>query len=570
MLNVFDEYAIAWLNIGTLIFIPFFITLAQLRTVIQSSIASAQLNAQHFCREIDHAASQVANIPHIMLEDSIKASRAVIDSIARQLIFMVQALEEIILWIIGAYKSMYRCLLGLAVNGAISAVTKIAGPVQQAAESILTGLDKGTSIIGHLISGDNDEDVADNSVQLGNWTSTMQDVQNKVQNWTTNGADDPFDLMIRQPFEKIKQQIHDNVVTWKPDNVPTAFTAQQQQLQSKEFCDLTAIQDGLNSVQQKLLTVTNIIIVLIVVAALTCIVVNVLWVRFRHTYTSRRIRDLAFTLVTLQHKSDELRSERKSIEQKLESLGHANRKPVIASIITNEKLQRRPVLAWWFDYLTHPVVFYCFLTGILGLMMTFVASATMHQILENNGQFNTLVQHWATDQSGSAAIQALSHIESQANTLNQWIASSEASINEHTFGAIRSIALSANDTIGLVTDHISDFVKLTLGGTVLEEPAKDVLDCLFMTKIEQLENGLTWIAQNTYVNLTRVSALDAKNSVERSFYAISSVSDLLSVVQKQVDSKLQQDIMLYSIVLSLWGFCLCIAMVLQFQKYIKK
>ncbi|KAI9246098.1 hypothetical protein BDA99DRAFT_592660 [Phascolomyces articulosus] len=575
MLNIFDEYAIAWLNMGTLILIPFFITLVQLRSSIQSAVASAHLHSQRICDQINHAALQAAQIPNKMLQEMIKSSHSIVDNIARFLIFTVNVLEEIIIWMIGAYKSMYRCLLGLVINGAVSAVTKIAGPIQQAAEKILLGLEHGASVLQHLIVDGNNEQVNNNGVQLGNWTNTMQGAQAKVQNWTMpNNPNDPLSQLIRQPFEKIKQHIHDNVSSWKPNNVSIAS------LQEKDstFCDSTLMHEGLNSVQNKLLKITSILIGILVALVIIVTIFNVLLIRFRHKYLGNRKRDLAFELA-MAHKVDKsegelLRNERKEIEGKLQSITYANKSPILSYITTHQKLgqfrEKRPILNWWFHYLTHPLVLYCFLVGLFGIILTLLASVTMHQVMDNDEFLKgDLLDHWMSEQTNNAATSSLSFIDTQANELNQWITESEAGLNEKTFGAIRSAALSANQTIGTVTDHISQFVTDVFGSTVFEDSINGVLDCLFMTKIEQLEKGLTWISQNTYVNLTRVNSLEVKASMEKSIHDSSdgNASDMVSLVQKNIDAKLHEELVFYSIILSLWGFCICIALVLQFQKY---
>ena len=71
------------------------------------------------------------------------------------------------------------------------------------------------------------------------------------------------------------------------------------------------------------------------------------------------------------------------------------------------------------------------------------------------------------------------------------------------------------------------------------------------------------------MNLTRVSVLDAKSSIEKSIQNSLSTSDFLSVVQKNVNSKLYEELIFYSIILSLWGLCILIALVLQFQRYMR-
>ena len=71
------------------------------------------------------------------------------------------------------------------------------------------------------------------------------------------------------------------------------------------------------------------------------------------------------------------------------------------------------------------------------------------------------------------------------------------------------------------------------------------------------------------MNLTRVNVLDVKSSVEKNIHNSLGVSDFLSGVQKKIDSKLYQELLFYSIILSLWGLCVLIALILQLIKCIR-
>ncbi|KAI8148215.1 hypothetical protein BJV82DRAFT_591295 [Fennellomyces sp. T-0311] len=500
MLNIFDEYALAWLNMGTFMIIPLLVTTIQLHTTIQDVTLVAQQEAQRLCE----AASKA------MLQESVEASNAVVQVVGKLLVFMIEALEAIILWVINAYKATYRCLLGLAVHGALSAVTKVTGPIQQATEGIVSGVENGKQAIERLFGGTASPA---NHVQLGNWTSALQDVQTKVTQWTT--GDDPLDQMIRAPFDKVKQHVHDNVLSWKPSNIPSFG------------CDLTAISDSLDGAKSQLLVITRGLMGAFIAVAILAVGMNFLLIRYRRKQLDKQIRNLAFDLATGASKEGDMRGERKNIEKKLAQLIQVNRKPFLS--------KTQNVKGWWLDYLTHPLLLYCLVVGILGIALSYGAKAAIRHLLDGN---NAGLGVYPVD------------------GLNAWIAQSEADVNERTFGAIRQAALSANDTVSMVTEHISQFLKTTLGGTVFEEPATDVLNCLFMTKIRQLENGLTWIAQSTHVNLTRAGALDMR--------------EWNPGLEKQIEAKLDQDLAFYWALLGVWGLCLCIGLVLQFQKHLKK
>lgn len=76
---------------------------------------------------------------------------------------------------------------------------------------------------------------------------------------------------------------------------------------------------------------------------------------------------------------------------------------------------------------------------------------------------------------------------------NLWIAQSEATINDQLFASIRAFAVPINNTLESVIQHLSDLITETVGDTLLEEPAKEVLNCLILNKLDTLQNGVEWI-----------------------------------------------------------------------------
>jgi prophage DNA circulation protein len=81
----------------------------------------------------------------------------------------------------------------------------------------------------------------------------------------------------------------------------------------------------------------------------------------------------------------------------------------------------------------------------------------------------------------------------QFDEMNQWIQATELDLNNHAFGMIKDSAITINDTLTNVVNQVQDLIQTVLGGTLLETPAKELTQCLLLTKIENIEQGLTWI-----------------------------------------------------------------------------
>ncbi|KAI8329977.1 hypothetical protein BC941DRAFT_506499 [Chlamydoabsidia padenii] len=93
------------------------------------------------------------------------------------------------------------------------------------------------------------------------------------------------------------------------------------------------------------------------------------------------------------------------------------------------------------------------------------------------------------------------------NTTNQWIAQSETMINDQLFASVRAFAVPISSTLDSVINHLSDLIKDTVGGTLMETPAKQVLDCLVLNKLDTLQDGVKWIIDSGGVELPRIQAM---------------------------------------------------------------
>lgn len=133
-------------------------------------------------------------------------------------------------------------------------------------------------------------------------------------------------------------------------------------------------------------------------------------------------------------------------------------------------LRRKPQ-PQWYDPMTHPLAVYCLAVGVVGAL----TQLTLGLLLPS------------------------------MEDINAWIAGTETDLNTHALGIIRDTATTANQTVAAVVDHITTFLKATLGGTILERPATDVLNCLILLKLEKMEQGLTWMVSRTGHSKTHVS-----------------------------------------------------------------
>ncbi|KAI7879000.1 hypothetical protein K492DRAFT_238188 [Lichtheimia hyalospora FSU 10163] len=425
------------------------------------------------------AAARVVSIPAVLRERAYDEMQTTADNLLRGLMTAMDTLEGIVLWIIGLYKSTFRCLLGLAVNGVMSVVTRIAGPVQETAENILQG---GANVLQQLVG--NNQPNQQQHVSLGDWAGGMQDVQQKVQQWT-HGDNDPINVLVSAPFEKIKKDLGASLGQWKPPHYNDTIVASSSNEKEQD---------------------------------------------------------------------NTLRKEQHAIHQELALFGDAHQHPASTLVDPHSRLAK------WIRTLTiHQHVVYCFLVGVVGLVATYTLHVIMNEVLLGLAPgFDAAANAWTSDVAGSATSSALQQLDTQLEEINTWISQAEKDMNQQAFGVARSIATAANSTLGVVTQHVTDFVQTTLGGTILEQPAKDVLDCVMMLKFNKIEQGLSFIVQHAHVNLTRYQAADVRTTIQSSLQDMQNVPihDMWQSLNDAITSTIHGDLTLYWVMLGMW--CLAV------------
>lgn len=513
-----EHYALAWLNICTITLIPIIATVIQLRSAIDPAIAHSTTAVTKACDPINSAANNIANIPELLFKSSIEEAQSAADNIRRGLIVAVQAIQGIIVWLINMYQSTLRCFLGLAINGAVSAVTNIAGSIQQAAETIINGFEQGAQSIEEQVQGlfgihNEDDDQALKYVSLGNWTQTMQSVQAKVQDWTTSS--DEMNQLVGYPFQKLVAQINDTFLDWKP------FSHSMQTLEStlsdrRIYCDPSTAKVALDETRDTLYRVTSIGIAVLSVTFLVCVAVNMYFVRARHMYFSKKITTVANDIIfTKDDNGDAGRSCHLQYTRKqLTLFGHAYQKPWVSGLLG--KLSNRSTststsnffhqkeytraLAWWIDFLTHRYAIYCLLIGASGILACYLLLLVLDHFLDGLATgFYARLQSWIDENVAAAAVEVTNSTNVKITQVNMWIGDIEQDLNQHAFGTVQQAATAVNQTLASAVDHVSAFIQSTLGGSVLEQPARDVINCLLLNKIENMEHGLTWIVSVQFV-----------------------------------------------------------------------
>lgn len=431
-----EKYSLAWLQMSTIVIFTLVGSLLYILSHLTEYMQVSRSKLGTVCDSINTTSEQIFNAPSILLNATLKSMLTSKENIHRNLLAVVSILESCIVWLVQTYKSTYRCLLGLALHTVLSLVTQIVEPLQKAAQgitSLITGV--------NFVSGD--------------WTQSLTNTQTKIDDWFKND-NDIIQEIINKPFQLLQTQINDTLSKWQPPKYQLTSLQPQEQT-----CDTVSLLESLNHAEKELSNYIIIFIAILLGSLLVCILLNIWMIRFRHKQVAQ-MRALI------------LRLFRASPIDKEEG-------PVLLDNDTTYRL---------FYFISRPIAVYCFFVGTIGLITTF----GLVRILETKSQalyqqFTVETQQWALD----ASSQWTDYAVNEYQNINYWIAETELNLNQHAFGVIKNTAITINDTLGNVVDQVQNLIHTVLGGTLLEEPAKDLTHCLLLTKIENIEKGLTWV-----------------------------------------------------------------------------
>lgn len=161
-----------------------------------------------------------------------------------------------------------------------------------------------------------------------------------------------------------------------------------------------------------------------------------------------------------------------------------------------------------------------------------------------------------------------------AAQVNAQTSAMQNTINDSLFGWVNGTTVTLNNTLVAFYSDVQNAVELVFGGTLLENPAQEFVRCILGSKVQGLENALTFIHDNLKVNIPTVNndvLLLSNSSVDAitqpiSLAAVGDSSESGSgsggivgrVITRYVAS-LEKERVMFLIFLGFWGFVVLIA-----------
>ncbi|EJD03199.1 uncharacterized protein FOMMEDRAFT_20366 [Fomitiporia mediterranea MF3/22] len=580
----------------------------------QDSVADAKANLLASCAAAEKAATVAASLPRYMAIGTNKqiadAVNGTMNAARATLVLSLTIVEGIINFMIDIYRSTFFCFLELVVRGGLSllieAVNDINNVLTGTFNTIRTGIQNDVqsinSAIQSAINKINDVNpLGDISAPQFNVPdlSALQNVTlpDSIQSSLTqlNSSLPTLDQLrdsikdfVDTPFEDLKADIN-NTFAGLDFNSQTLFVPDQE---SMSFCgDMdTSVVDDLG---RDLIKITKIGIVILVVLALLLLAAHCAleWYKWRclqqHLEYTREawVTDPTMNNAVQNGETPSLRMT----NHNLLVLAGSQQHPLLIRIsnqlagLLRLSPSQHTNLQWFFHYVFHPPVLAVFLIGFLGLLSVELQLLAVHPI---EAKYSERVASSVSDFSNTIATSINASMYNQsatyANQINTQVNTTQTTINDGLFGWVNGTTTTLNDTLVNFYSDVQNAVSTVFNGTVLESPIQEFVRCIIGTKIEALENALTFLHDNLNIDIPRMneSALvlsqadvnEASKPIANA--AVGDGSDgnqglVGKLVARYVDS-LKKERLMFSVFIGLWGLVVVIAiLIILWHSYVK-
>ena len=377
---------------------------------------------------------------------------------------------------------------------------------------------------------------------------------------------------IDAPFELLKKDINDTFasISFEPEGLPVP------EINRLSFCnqlDPSVIDD----VGHDLIKTAKIGVVVLILLALLLIALNCLltWYKWRcmkdHLEYTRQAWLVDPTMIHATSKSTSAPQISMS-DHNLMMLNANSEHPLITKI-TNQlsaRLRLTPSqhthTQWFFNYIFHAPALACFLIGFFGIMSIQIQLLAMGPLIAKyQARTAATISDFSTTIATSINQSMYNQSSLYANEVNSRVDEIQSTINDGVFGWVNGTTTTLNSTINTFYTDIQNAVTTVFGGTILESPANAFLKCFIGSKVDAIENALTFLHDNLHVDMPRINqsvlilSPDSINEVSQPIAAaaIGGGGDdndglLMRLVNAYAES-LRKERVMFAIFLALWG-----------------
>ena len=281
------------------------------------------------------------------------------------------------------------------------------------------------------------------------------------------------------------------------------------------FCnqlDLSIVDD----LGAELVKMAKIGVVILILTALLLTGLHCLWIRYRWGRLMAHLqytRQAWMTDPTVYHtKSASTTPVVTLSDHNLLVLQADMHHPLITRIVNNLTTKLRLTrtqhinIRWFFHYIFHPPALACFLIGFFGLLSVEIQLLALGPL---RADFSNQVSAATHDFSNTIATALNASMFNQsaayANDVNSRVVVIETTINGGLFGWVNDTTATLNNTVNAFYTDVQNVVTILFNGTFFEAPAQDFVKCILGSKVDAIEDAITFLHNNLHVNMPRVN-----------------------------------------------------------------
>lgn len=381
-------------------------------------------------------------------------------------------------------------------------------------------------------------------------------------------------ISINTPFELLKKDINDTFasLTFEPSGLPVPA---QNRL---AFCDQmdTSVVDEIG---QDLIKSARIGVVILFLVALLLIGLNCLLTWYKWRCMKRHLeytREAWTTDPTVAHNKMAIGGTPQVTltDHNLMTLQANSEHPLVTRIL-NQLSQRFNLspskyskLQWFFSYIFHPPAMACFLIGFFGLLSVELQLLALGPLSAKfHDRANDAVSNFSNTITTSINESMYNQSAAYAREVNSQVDAVQTSLNDGLFGWVNGTTTTLNQTLNEFYADVENAVNTVFGGTILAEPANDFVRCFLGSKIDAIENAITFLHDNLHIDMPHVNdtvLVLSPSSVNEATAPIAAAalgggegSNQQGVLGRIIDSytqSLKKERIMFGIFMALWGF----------------
>jgi hypothetical protein len=527
----------------------------------------------------------MASMPHYMSQGvnslTSKGITQAVNGLQGMVGLTITGVEELVVFFIGMMTNTYLCLTTFAVTGSMSAAI---GAIEKAQDDLNTVTGKIGGEIGDVTKGVQDQinalakeinsflgadapeldftkqidelkniklpdDMFNDLKKLNDSLPTFQDVKNAT------------DSVIRLPFEELKKLINKEMGDYTFNS--SVFPVPQKE--KLTFCsDNNGIGDFFDHLAVIAHTAKKIFIGVLTVAAILVCAPMAWWEikRYRHlTERAVHIHNTHTDPVDAVYMSSRPLTSRAGqwVAGKFSS-------------------PRKQILARWFvAYCTSlPALFILSLAfaGLFACLCQYIMLAAIKKEVPN-----------LTDQVANFTGAVVSKMENAsmhwATGTNAAIMAENVKMNKDLLGWVNTSTTAVNATLNTFIDETMKALDKAFGGTPLDDPVKEIFNCLIGLKVAGIQKGLTWVHDNAHINfplldndtlslksLTAKSDSDADDNIlaDPTGASKDAISGAVLKVTDTIEKGIRQEAIISSMLLVVWLLLVLVGFITTFVR----